>query len=848
MKDSSLMIQARTMTPDQQRSMWGIVLDPNGGVAPTPAPVSTGLPKVMPEPFTGQAPKVFLDAISGTPSTEKNVYASGNTQAIQNYTNTNIAPASGLGMTTANLAQAKEAVPPYAGTIGQQVQYSQKNFETPISQPYTPPAQPAPQSTNTLYNPNVPAYAGNVAQQVQYSQAVGANPELPPTFSSPSNYGVTAPPSFSDFVKALPASAPTNAGLTPDEKAAYLSSVPPYASNVNDQTQYSQKTFTTPEIGTQATPDMFYKATGSVTDGFPIIPPNPFTTGNVQQAQPIIAPQVEPIVSKPTTATTEPIKVETPTIKDFVNASQNTPPTYNPQENKQVAVTPMQTSTPAPIAPPTPAQPAPTQTEIAKKLGLTDGVVNPTDGTVWDAVTSNWVTPEQKRQMDQVASGNLPIPMIPKGEVPSAITTQPQATVPEQTNLQKATAEVERQIAEQNKALDLQMKQAEGARDLSLQSQKDAYAKALRDMRDQAFGQQRQAMQQYAGRGLLSSGIFQDAMIRLGMSISQNVRDMDIKRQAEIGQTMTNFNDALDKINLKREELQSGKAKNVQDLTKQMNDADAEAQKAINDAKKLEKDSQDTMFKVASDMLQTLASQGQVNIMPYIPYLISGNLNGLAQQMYNTKDNPALSVAGQQTLMKMAESQQTINSMETDITRNKALAAETWSKIKGVITDEKGNPILKNGKTQPTQSATEFQKELGIKQQEATTAAKNAATSASKTKGTTIQSKAQQDQTIKNVIDPLIKDVYYIPVYDENGKQTGTKSSYTPDPDNPTQKPTTRWLPKDDEAKFEQKMQELYNNNMIDADTVKEKYMALNKRVPGWLGAVSDNDILNFGK
>lgn len=459
-----------------------------------------------------------------------------------------------------------------------------------------------------------------------------------------------------------------------------------------------------------------------------------------------------------------------------------------------------------------------------------DGDINPTDGTVWSDKFKSWMTPGQKAQTDQFSSGILPDlttiqpeqkqSLLPKLETPSDITTQPQ-----ETNLQKATSEIERQIAEQNKALDLQTKQATEARDLALQEQQNAFNQASREMRDQLFGQQQRLMQGMAGRGLLSSGIFQDAMLRLGMSMNQNIRDADVKRQSEISRVTTSFNDSIDKINLKREELQSGKTKNIKDLADQMSKADADAQKSLLDAQKLEKESRDTMFKVASDMLQTLASQGKVNIMPYIPYLISGNLDGLAGQMYNDKANPALSVAGQETLMKMAESQQNINKMQNDIIKGKADAADTWSKIKGVISDEYGNPVLINGKTQKTQSVTEFEKELKIKQQEANTAVKNAATSAAKkSTATKAEQKAmtlpQQMKFVDDSITPLLQQ------------------QMTPDEFNVLQKTGRVELTPGTKDRFNSIMKEWYDRGDLDEGLLRNFYRAYNLDVPYWLGGI----------
>lgn len=703
MQDGSVMARAKTMTPEQQQQAWGMVLYNAPASAMDLQRTSFLTPNFqLSSPQSNMPPQATL---------------AGQSQLASDFANR----MAGAGMTPAEMATAKSAIPDYAGTVGQQVQYSQKNFETPITQAVGQPPTPAAMSTNTLYNPNVPDYAGNTAQQVQYSQKVGASPELPPTYSTPSSSAVSVPPTFDTFVKAAQSTAgqPTNVGMTPDEMERAKSLVPPYAGTTGEQIQYSQKVgtaqpATTPTSLTTTNPyasgnvgaiqDYTASNVAPMTEderkkafvdavqnraeeikqnmGSYVIPPSstsilnqaiqdvtnsgqlaqdrvtatslPNTVAQQQQVAPPVRETATPSAELPMGATlgeqakpsvtmggqTQQQQQQQPTT---TTTTTTTTPTQDTGKGSGYAASQVNRALQAAkegnadlldklmadakkngfaddmmasldsfygVKPATPATPA--EAPVVKKpedIKAEKPVVDGGGGTVGEG------------QPPQGGGGNAGTGTgYPKGSVNDVLGIDsalgkdkaptmgiPPAEKPAEGEDTSFMQQARKMIEDRDKAsmasLDTQAKSALESRDFSTKQQEQAFKESIRNIKNENFLLGQKMMQSMAGRGMLNSGIFADAMVRNDMSAQQKLNDLSVKQQNYIDKFKTTYDTAMKKINDAKNKITSAQPA---DIKKAYNDL----VKAQTDVQKMANDKQKDDFNMALDAYKTMANLG----------------------------------------------------------------------------------------------------------------------------------------------------------------------------------------------------------------------------------------------
>lgn len=696
MQDGSVMARAKTMTPEQQQQAWGMVLYNAPASAMDLQRTSFLTPNFqLSSPQSNMPPQATL---------------AGQSQLASDFANRMV----GTGMTPAEMATAKSAIPDYAGTVGQQVQYSQKNFETPITQAIGQPPTPAAMSTNTLYNPNVPDYAGNTAQQVQYSQKVGASSELPPTYSTPSSSAVSVPPTFDTFVKAAQSTAgqPTNVGMTPDEMERAKSLVPPYAGTTGEQIQYSQKVGTAQPATTPTS----------------LTTTNPYASGNVGVIQDYTASNVAPMTEDERKKAfvdavqnrAEEIKqnmgsyvippsstsILNQAIQDVTNSGQlaqdrvtaTSLPNMVTQQQQQVTPPVRETATPSAELPMgatlgEQAKPSVTmggQTQQQQQQPTTTTTTTTTTPAQDTGKGSGYAASQVNRALQAAKEGNADLldklmadakkngfadDMMASldsfyGVKPATPAEAPIVKKPEDVKAEKPVVDggggtvgegqppqggggnagagtgytkgsvndvlgidstlgkdkaptmgippaegedtsfmqqARKMIEDRDKAsmasLDTQAKSALESRDFATKQQEQAFKESVRNIKNENFLLGQKMMQSMAGRGMLNSGIFADAMVRNDMSAQQKLNDLSVKQQNYIDKFKTTYDTAMQKINDAKNKITSAQPA---DIKKAYNDL----VKAQTDVQKMANDKQKDDFNMALDAYKTMANLG----------------------------------------------------------------------------------------------------------------------------------------------------------------------------------------------------------------------------------------------
>jgi len=381
-----------------------------------------------------------------------------------------------------------------------------------------------------------------------------------------------------------------------------------------------------------------------------------------------------------------------------------------------------------------------------------------------------------------------------------------------------AEKQVQEDIARQNAQLDLQIKQAEQLRDFNTSEQLRAFQNALNEMNTQNFLNQQAQSQQFANRGLLQSGLLSDAMTRLGIGAQQQLRGLEEGRQANIAKASLDYQQTLDRINQTKADLESGRAKNVDQLTKQLIQDQQSADKYQADILKAQYEQRQGDAKQAFDYVKLIGDQTGYDVSGLLGYVANGDVQGIIQALKDTK-NPALSLAGRQIQQELAQKEATSTAQ---ILADQARAAQTWSEINGYISDPTGKAILKNGKVQPTYQAQEDARQAAAK--------KAAAATSSSTTSTTSTSKAQQKtmtlpqqlKFINDTVDPLLSQIM------------------TPDQLNNFQKTGRVKIEKEQEANFNAIMKSLYDRGDFDETILRNAYRGYGLPVPSFLARVSD--------
>lgn len=331
--------------------------------------------------------------------------------------------------------------------------------------------------------------------------------------------------------------------------------------------------------------------------------------------------------------------------------------------------------------------------------------------------TGTQLTPETSQLMQYGQKNQLSMPTF------QPTTQQQTPSFEDMRSAFRATAseQVDKQLAQENKALDLQIKQAMESRDFGVAEQLRAYKNAINQVNDQSFLSGLQQMQQYANRGLLGSGLSEDAMTRLGISRNQQLTQVAQDQQAKIAQLGMDYQQTLDRINLAKDKLRSGRAQNVDELTRQLISDQQDADKYKAEILKTEADRKKAEAQQIFDYVNLLAKESGYDMTPFVPFALAGDAKGLVQAMQQT-GNLQLSTAGRELESRIRENEAQAKSAASGQIADKARASQIWSDINGYISDENGKPILKNGKVQPTYGAQMEAQKIAIDRQKATQA------------------------------------------------------------------------------------------------------------------------------
>ena len=328
--------------------------------------------------------------------------------------------------------------------------------------------------------------------------------------------------------------------------------------------------------------------------------------------------------------------------------------------------------------------------------------------------TGTQLTPETSQLMQYGQKNQLSTPTF------QPTTQQQTPSFEDMRSAFRATAseQVDKQLAQENKALDLQIKQAMESRDFGVAEQLRAYKTAINQVNDQSFLSGLQQMQQYANRGLLGSGLSEDAMTRLGISRNQQLTQVAQDQQAKIAQLGMDYQQTLDRINLAKDKLRSGRAQNVDELTRQLISDQQDADKYKAEILKTEADRKKAEAQQIFDYVNLLAKESGYDMTPFVPFALAGDAKGLVQAMQQT-GNLQLSTAGRELESRIRENEAQAKSAASGQIADKARASQIWSDINGYISDENGKPILKNGKVQPTYGAQMEAQKIAIDRQKA---------------------------------------------------------------------------------------------------------------------------------
>jgi hypothetical protein len=289
----------------------------------------------------------------------------------------------------------------------------------------------------------------------------------------------------------------------------------------------------------------------------------------------------------------------------------------------------------------------------------------------------------------------------------------------ENAALSRATEMTDKKIAEQNAEIDKQIALAINNRDFSKAEQLNAFKEAQRGIQDTAFRQQLASRQQMANRGLTTSGLAQDAQVRLQMSMDQNLRNLYSKQQDTMAKLASDFQTRLDAFNEKKQKLAEGRETDIQKATNDLIKEATALDKMDIELRKLQLEENKVLLTNARSALDRLKSQGY-NTAPFEAFSIVGDVEGLARALQNTTD-PTLSLLGQDMLSK-------INLTNAEILKTKRSSELLFAQTKGVYSDidkqrsdttgfiHQNGVMLKdrNGNPIPTVGVRKFAEEMNL--------------------------------------------------------------------------------------------------------------------------------------
>lgn len=676
LKDGSVAIRARSMTPEQQKATWGIVIDFSGGQQIASQPPEQAKPDA---PFltpTFQAPQTLTPTVAPTP--QMPVYATGDVNKIKDYTASNVSP-----MTT---AEQQKAFIDAVNTRADVLNSLEGSRIVPASSTAT-----QNQAVQDVLN-NLGVAQGRTSVSPSTEQPAGVLLGAQPVSATPSNI--------------IPSGAALGEAAKSQSEAAKA-----FIDKLVEQT-----------YGTSPK-DVF--ATSGVEK--PVVK---------NEVLPPVEKKVEqpPVEKKAITPPTEQYTYGQQSIEGkrwIPNLGWVTPEVFNQSEanNKSIADTLSAYKQAAAVSPSVVDKKVDTQPLVQDKTGTTStpkyGDTNEKgqrwiDGLGWvekgifDQAEQNLkgipdalqrFNPPSEPSVEGTGSG------IEKQKVDDGIPSEGTPTTEDAFRV-LAQKQIDEQIKQKNADLDLQIKQATENRDFSAAEQLKAYKNAIRDVQNQAFLSGQGITQGMANRGLLNSGMYSDALLRAGMGSQQQIRQLAQKQQSSIDKAMLGYNQTLEKINKAKADLASGSVKDVQALTKQLIADQQSADKYKADILKAQADKNSADAKQVFDYVQLLAKENNYDISGLLPYAINGDVEGMTNWLQRT-GNLKMSQAGREIEANIMAKKADIGVSQSQKAENLAQAAGGWSDIFGIAMDANGRPVAdKNGNVIPTQSAKEASAKL----------------------------------------------------------------------------------------------------------------------------------------
>ena len=905
LKDGSVAIRARTMTPEQQKAMWGIVIDPNGGaqIAP-PAPQQA-------KPDQSFLTPQFTQPTVAPSAPQMPVYATGDVNKIQDYTASNVAPMTDAEKqkafidavnTRANVLDSlggSKVIPSSSTAIqNQAIQDVMNNMG--IAQGRTSVSPPAEQPISaTLGEMSKPTIAPSTQQ------------------STGAISGEAAKPTVTDFAKAVSPSTILPSGLVLGEAAKYdtpqaqnlLTSLAKetygtapkdvFATNVvekpvvqqqQQQQQQQQETQKQQEVqqlpkspvygdtnekGQRyigglgwVSPDVFAQAEAN-TKGIPTalsnytptpVTPTTGTTGTTGTTSGY-KPEGGNLIASDTTGTQVGLGYDAEQKRlAEEKAKKDAEEAKKAADFKQLLGTPIE-SVNADGSTRTPDQAA---QELANRQKaqeiINSGNVTPSEklalgqGPISDEKLKEIAGIEPPTEFQYYGGYQPPKFQLDKNEVP---TIQPPetATPTEDAFRVIAQKQVDENIAKQTADLDLQIKQATENRDFNTAQQLKAYKSALGDIQNQAFLSGQGITQGMANRGLLNSGMYSDALLRSSMGSQQQIRQLAQTQQSNIEKATLDFNQLQEKINKQRNDILSGRATDIEKATKQLQQDQATADKAKADILKQKMDQQNTEWNSFQTALLDAAKANDQDIRQLVPYLATRDKQQVLAFLQSSGNLP-LTTAGLQAIQELnyrgTQNDKTLQDMYgieysggSPIVDKKGNYIKTLDAISKETDQARKDADLALRQQQQSDLNEYRSKQLKIQQQNANTSAQKATGSGTtKTPKTKYPPYSQQQKLISDRLKPILTNVYL----DDNGYKTtkvpapAVNSAGVKVIPNPVQ----TYLSPENVDKFNSEMRDLYESGLVSDEALKQAYVYQKQPLPPWFTTKRNlNDIIN---
>jgi hypothetical protein len=194
---------------------------------------------------------------------------------------------------------------------------------------------------------------------------------------------------------------------------------------------------------------------------------------------------------------------------------------------------------------------------------------------------------------------------------------------------ERAIAEVDRANKAQTADLQAQGELATKAYEIGVKEQRQLFKEAMNNLKDNSFVEQLKAGQTFANRGLLNSGMFTDALVRLGMSANQKISDIVAKQITNLAGQEQKYQSTMQSIKDKQQRIVDGREADIEKAFKAI-------QKDTQTAVKTSQDAFIEQAKILYNTVKTLSSEGmntqELNAL-FADGLQRGSFAGMIQYM-----------------------------------------------------------------------------------------------------------------------------------------------------------------------------------------------------------------------